>query len=361
MATLFLPRISFSTTLNQMRHRSRIPKAKACPYSSAINEFLTSPSEPRRSTRQRQTDRLTASLAAEKQDENGDSIPVKARPVAGRKVPRPSAVVSSSDEDDGDFSGSDSGEDSDSCPSLMSLDNEEIAAMLPSKTFPSKASRSTADPRKEEQRKSKNAKARERAKKRKHTAEAGGAPPRKRATVEEVEDEGDDPRRGNGSVNARTPRTKNLIYLFYEAVDKGADGTSGSPGDKHFKCYHGNRKVLTITRAMKSSLNGLQTHLRTKFPIMNRLYDAISHRQTPPTQEEIDLARGATVMDAAAAAKYLGKVKAVTANIVKLFEAQSRASTGEWDQAKFEALLTDTLTTAGTFVFPSATPSAPKL
>ncbi|KAJ6454441.1 hypothetical protein C8R47DRAFT_997278 [Mycena vitilis] len=148
--------------------------------------------------------------------------------------------------------------------------------------------------------------------------------------------------------------------MFYESVTKAADGTAGSPGDKHYKCYHGARKVLTITRAMKSSLNGLQTHLRTKFPIMHRLYEAMSRRQTPPTQEEIDLARGASVMDAAAAAEYLGKVEAVTANIVKLFEAQVRSSTvrqtllsleyliacsrhtqGDWDQAKFESLLTE--------------------
>ena len=63
---------------------------------------------------------------------------------------------------------------------------------------------------------------------------------------------------------------------------------------------------------------------------MHRLYEAMSRRQTPPTQEEIDLARGATVMDAAAANAYLGKVESVTANIVKLFEAQSRASTVRW-------------------------------
>ncbi|KAJ7726992.1 hypothetical protein DFH07DRAFT_945942 [Mycena maculata] len=122
---------------------------------------------------------------------------------------------------------------------------------------------------------------------------------------------------------------------------------------------------------MKSSLNGLQTHLRTKFPIIYRLYEALSHRrQAPPAQEEIDLVRDATVMDAAGASDYLGKVKAVTPNI------------GEWDQAKFEALLTEwiiaidhpfdtvenrnstlfssTHTTAPTSVFPSATPSVPR-
>ncbi|KAJ6472249.1 hypothetical protein DFH09DRAFT_477188, partial [Mycena vulgaris] len=148
-----------------------------------------------------------------------------------------------------------------------------IAAMLPSKTFPSNTSRATVDPRKEEKRKAKNAKARDRAKKRKQNSDAGGAPPRKktqRATVEEVDDERDNPRHGNASgtdsSSPRAGRTKNLIYLFYEAVDKSADGKVGSPGNKHFKCYHGNRKVLTITRAMKSSLNGLQAHLRTKLP-----------------------------------------------------------------------------------------------
>jgi hypothetical protein len=50
--------------------------------------------------------------------------------------------------------------------------------------------------------------------------------------------------------------TKNPIYLFYERVDTAADGTPGKDGDKHYKCYLGGRKVFTITRAMKSSLNG---------------------------------------------------------------------------------------------------------
>jgi hypothetical protein len=49
---------------------------------------------------------------------------------------------------------------------------------------------------------------------------------------------------------------RNPIYLFYEIVSKNAEGQSGKPGDKHYKCYHGNCKVLTITRAMRSSLNG---------------------------------------------------------------------------------------------------------
>jgi len=49
---------------------------------------------------------------------------------------------------------------------------------------------------------------------------------------------------------------QNPIYLFYEQVDVNKDGKAGEPGDKHYKCYHGNRKVLTISKAMNCSLNG---------------------------------------------------------------------------------------------------------
>lgn len=50
---------------------------------------------------------------------------------------------------------------------------------------------------------------------------------------------------------------RNPIYLFYEAVAMNTDGAPGKEGNKHYKCYHGTRKVLTITRAMRSSLNGM--------------------------------------------------------------------------------------------------------
>jgi hypothetical protein len=30
------------------------------------------------------------------------------------------------------------------------------------------------------------------------------------------------------------------------AVDLGADGTPGKPGDKHYQSYHENKKILTI-------------------------------------------------------------------------------------------------------------------
>ncbi|KAJ7229292.1 hypothetical protein C8J57DRAFT_1252068 [Mycena rebaudengoi] len=108
---------------------------------------------------------------------------------------------------------------------------------------------------------------------------AGGGPPRKRATVEKFEEEGVNPRRGSGSGHGssgtKTGKTRNPIYLFNETVDKGTDQAAVSPGDRHFKCYDGNPKFLAINRAMKYSLDGLQTHLRTNFTIMHRLYEAM--------------------------------------------------------------------------------------
>lgn len=49
---------------------------------------------------------------------------------------------------------------------------------------------------------------------------------------------------------------RNPVYLFFEIVSSNAEKNAGAEGDIHYRCYHGNRKVLTITRAMKGCLNG---------------------------------------------------------------------------------------------------------
>ena len=49
----------------------------------------------------------------------------------------------------------------------------------------------------------------------------------------------------------------NPVYLFYELVPQNASGQPGDPGDKHYRCCHGNHKILTVTKLMKSNLNGL--------------------------------------------------------------------------------------------------------
>jgi len=49
---------------------------------------------------------------------------------------------------------------------------------------------------------------------------------------------------------------RNPVYLFYEAVDADEDGEHGEDGNKYYKCYHGNRKILKVTKKMNGSLNG---------------------------------------------------------------------------------------------------------
>jgi hypothetical protein len=51
-------------------------------------------------------------------------------------------------------------------------------------------------------------------------------------------------------------KRNNPIYLFYEAVPQNASGQLGDPGDKHYRCCHGNHKILTVTKLMKCNLNG---------------------------------------------------------------------------------------------------------
>lgn len=49
---------------------------------------------------------------------------------------------------------------------------------------------------------------------------------------------------------------KNPVYLFYEVVSNGADGTPGDDGDKHYRCIHGSHKICTIKKSMRGNLNG---------------------------------------------------------------------------------------------------------
>jgi hypothetical protein len=50
---------------------------------------------------------------------------------------------------------------------------------------------------------------------------------------------------------------KSPIYLFYEIVTNGSDGTPGDDGDVHYRCLHGSHKVCTIKKSMRSNLNGM--------------------------------------------------------------------------------------------------------
>ncbi|KAF8144480.1 hypothetical protein K438DRAFT_1782764 [Mycena galopus ATCC 62051] len=185
------------------------------------------------SARTRNTNRFTKSLAAQKADMT-ETLPFSVVPM--RHIPE-----SPSDEEDEDFDdlpaledvlhSSDEGE-SDS--EDFGIDHDEIANLLAAKTVPARAGKSSKP----------------------QTRVKPIAPKRRRATVEEVENEADLERpakskrlRMKTMFNAPSV-FQNLIYLFYETVPKNENGSIGDPGDKHYKCHHGNRKIITITKGM---------------------------------------------------------------------------------------------------------------
>ncbi|KAG1790314.1 uncharacterized protein HD556DRAFT_1219780, partial [Suillus plorans] len=160
-----------------------------------------------------------------------------------------------SDADDGDFTGddSDSSSESESLGSnsdVQEITNVELAAMLPTKTVPQRGGNDTRQLRQKTKRKAN-----------RPLPATSDSQASKRARVEEVDDE--DSGSLQPSTSSALPRLlkvssflkRNPIYYFYELVEMNSDGQAGDVGDKHYKCYLGNRKVLTITRAMKSSLN----------------------------------------------------------------------------------------------------------
>jgi hypothetical protein len=69
----------------------------------------------------------------------------------------------------------------------------------------------------------------------------------------------------------------------------------------------------------------LTTLLKNDFPIMYRLFLALyTRKDAPPTQAEVDLARGNIPADGEAARAYLGKVETATASILKGLERQAK-------------------------------------
>ncbi|KAF8482223.1 hypothetical protein JB92DRAFT_2837376 [Gautieria morchelliformis] len=106
---------------------------------------------------------------------------------------------------------------------------------------------------------------------------------------------------GPGDRSVRPP-----IYHFYESVGKNSNGAPGQMGDKHYRCYHGQRKILTVTKKMKGSQNGLVTYLRTHFPEMHRLYETIKSRpEQRPTSKELQIAANKVPIDSKTVQEYL--------------------------------------------------------
>jgi len=92
----------------------------------------------------------------------------------------------------------------------------------------------------------------------------------KKARVEEVEDGGEPSPQAQSSkvchihyhhfeahiLTWKVLKTRNPIYLFYVKSDVNAQKNRGNEGDRHYKCCHGEGKILTITKRMKYATNG---------------------------------------------------------------------------------------------------------
>ncbi|KAF9543146.1 hypothetical protein CPC08DRAFT_770290 [Agrocybe pediades] len=283
--------------------------------------------ESRRTSSRKSTNKLSEILDAEKRDVDGNLskqfAPKKQRKNPPRKktstskkagVAGPTVVGLGSDvddEDDSDFT--DSSDSSDSCPSIVSVldsedestvaqvSNAELADILPSKSFPT-------------------------------SGRGSGKKKRQRQSEVSIPSEGD---------KAKDMVKKNPIHFFFAQVEHGADGRVGNPGDKHFKCYHGNQKIITLTKSMKYNLTTLINHLKANFPLMFKLFTILKARSSSEaiTQEEIDVARGKKKLDTQKAKAWFDNLEAASRDIKDAFERQATAAAGPWDQEKFEELL----------------------
>ncbi|KAF8976201.1 hypothetical protein BDQ17DRAFT_1441224 [Cyathus striatus] len=214
------------------------------------------------------------------------------------------------DEDDPDFNVSDSGESTDHEQDCMPT-NKEIAQSLPAKMIPD-------------------------------VGKGSGKQKKRHINVQVVEDLDSTTNISHRNIapsasiileDATGPSEKfkmtgNPIYFFYKDSTINSKNSVGNLGDKHYKCYHGGQRVLTITKAMRCSLNGLIGNLKTA----NKIIEGI-------TQEEIDIASGKIALSESNAAGFLEQLEKQSENIQKAFTKQEEHSKGPWDQEKFEQLL----------------------
>lgn len=105
-------------------------------------------------------------------------------------------------------------------------------------------------------------------------------------------------------------RKTNPIYLFFEEVDAPQSTSKDADSrDKHYKCYHGARKIITLKHSSRGNLSSeftpdlvlnvvphgrltkaLHNHIKTTFPLHYKLFELLRDRDSPPTQEEISYA-----------------------------------------------------------------------
>ncbi|KAJ7868985.1 hypothetical protein B0H14DRAFT_2572136 [Mycena olivaceomarginata] len=103
---------------------------------------------------------------------------------------------------------------------------------------------------------------------------------------------------------------RNPIRLFFEDVTETNHGKPAEKGGKFYRCYHGeSKKILKMSKAMRSSLNGevsflrakieslteirgLTGHLKSHAEDMYQLFEILKSRGAPATSEEIEIAKG---------------------------------------------------------------------
>ncbi|KAF4620482.1 hypothetical protein D9613_001145 [Agrocybe pediades] len=268
-------------------------------------------SQQGRGKRVKNTTKLEASLAAQKQDDDGKPIAPKAQrrsvgnPKPARRVCQPQETDDDMD-DDGVYVISSGSEDDEGSASEFEDDevvmtNEELASVLPSKTVPLTAAAPQTS----------------------SANTVASAPP---------------PIKKNDSFSSLMDGKKNFVYLFYEPVTTDADG-SVVPNAKYYKCFHGARATFKVTKGMRHSTKNMVNHLRAHFPAMYKLYHSFSNRDSLPTPFEIDIASASVPTDSEEVTQHLkGLEIAQEATIKAAFEKQVNAS---WDQAEFEGLLVE--------------------
>ena len=130
---------------------------------------------------------------------------------------------------------------------------------------------------------------------------------------------------------------RNPIYHFYEEWDSNNEGNPGNLGDKHYRCYHGKRKIFTVSKAMNYSLHseyiyflsiiyakllpGLVGHIRSQFKPMHDLFLVMKTRDIP-TDDEILMASGKKKFDDSCHAEYSKIIEAQAAGIKEAFAKQ---------------------------------------
>ncbi|KIL55008.1 hypothetical protein M378DRAFT_201131 [Amanita muscaria Koide BX008] len=336
------------------------------PGSSEPTSMATNNVQPEgRGHRKKADSRMQESIQAEIAETAREAAEKSLRIKIPSRVPRqrasaPHAGGTASEEDDGSFVES-SGESSEDDEHEAVVDNAELAESLPSKTIPLAQKKKSRQRRKNDP---KRKRSKSPAKGVIKDASTSKKPRCQSLTIEEVE--GTDtapssqarksssarPSESNATVSTKpkksSARRTNPIYLFYEQVETGADGKTAD-GDTHYKCCHGSRKTLTVTKAMKYSLNGLVGHLKNHFPAMYRLYEVLKARSEPPTAEELDIVTGRTKLDTSAAGAYVSKLERASSNIMEALQRQAARATllaqknlkGEFVQDDFENLLAE--------------------